>query len=189
MFVDLKLSANFRGILHYNEIKVEKGAAQCIYAGNFLKDADQLSDHEKNQRFADIAQLSPESQRTGAHIIIRFSPDDKLDNSKMIDISRDYMRGIGFDRHPYLIYRHFDAFAPHVHIVTTNQQSDGVHRRNGDLIPDVTTPLAKPLEKEYGLVRADEKSLCEKHNPEQSIQYGERPTRQAMTLTRFHKGL
>ncbi len=35
------------------------------------------------------------------------------------------MSKIGFGDQPYLVYQHFDARHPHIHIVTTNIKSDG----------------------------------------------------------------
>ena len=38
--------------IYYNECKVRLGVAECIYAGNFLKDAADLSPIEKRQWFS-----------------------------------------------------------------------------------------------------------------------------------------
>jgi len=114
--------------LMYNEQKVTIHQAECIFAGNFLKDIDQLTWDDKVLRFERRQQLN-ERVTTSQHISLNFDPADKLSNEKMQAIARTYMKELGFERQPYLVYRHYDAGHPHCHIVTTHIQA------NGDPIP------------------------------------------------------
>src|SRR5690349_10665435 len=125
MVVRLRPSGNTRSCLEYNEEKLRTGDAECIYARNFIKDAGQLTSDEKKQRFFDIAELAQRQDRTAMHVVLQFAPADRLDQEKLIDISREFMRRMGLDRQPYLVYRHLDAFTPHLHLVSTNIQPDG----------------------------------------------------------------
>lgn len=183
MVVKVKLSGKLVGILDYNEEKLQNREAECIYARNFLKDADQLSKQEKKQRFLDIAELNQRSLRTGVHIVMQFAPADRLDNKKLTDIGQEFMRRIGFDDQPYLVYRHLDAFVPHIHIVSTNLRPNGSRMAFGKKIKNIWPPLVRPLEEEFGLVKAGEKLQYEQHNPKEMIQYGKRPSLQAIGET------
>ena len=43
-----------------------------------------------------------------------------LNKEKLCAIAETYMKAIGFEKQPYLVYRHYDAGHPHIHIVSTN---------------------------------------------------------------------
>jgi hypothetical protein len=59
------------------------------------------------------------------HISINFDYSENIDNEQMQALGRLYMQGIGFDRQPYLGYRHYDAGHPHFHLLTTNIDANG----------------------------------------------------------------
>jgi hypothetical protein len=172
--------------LQYNEDKVSQNQAECILAGNFLKDVESLTYNDKAIRFERRQQLN-ESVTTSQHISLNFDPADILSNEKMQAIARTYMKEIGFERQPYLVYRHHDAGHPHCHIVTTHIQS------NGDPIPQYKigenqSEKARILiEKEFGLVSPENKRLTQQ--PSQTpdhilkVHYGERPTTRALSDT------
>jgi len=48
-----------------------------------------------------------------------------LNKEKLCAIAEAYMKGIGFEKQPYLIYQRQDAGHLHIHIVSTNIQRDG----------------------------------------------------------------
>jgi len=170
--------------LMYNEQKVTIHQAECIFAGNFLKDIDQLTWDDKVLRFERRQQLN-ERVTTSQHISLNFDPADKLSNEKMQAIARTYMKELGFERQPYLVYRHYDAGHPHCHIVTTHIQA------NGDPIPQYKigenqSEKARILiEEKYDLVTAEKKRLTQKpsqvHDHVQKIKYGERSTTHSLS--------
>jgi hypothetical protein len=51
MYIDLGRALTAYEALYYNEQKVLRGDAECLYAGNFLKDADELDFDEKREWF------------------------------------------------------------------------------------------------------------------------------------------
>jgi hypothetical protein len=118
---------NIARSLRYNEEKVTQGKAECLTAANFLKDVSHLSFEDKLSCFKRRMELN-ERVSTNQHITLNFDPLDKLSNEQMQKIAKMYMKEIGFERQPYLVYRHHDAGHPHCHIVTTHV------RRNGDPI-------------------------------------------------------
>jgi hypothetical protein len=182
----IKPSESIVRSLLYNEQKVTLHQAECILADNFLKDIDQLTWEDKVLRFERRQELN-ERVTTSQHISLNFDPADNLSNEKMQAIARTYMKELGFEKQPYLVYRHYDAGHPHCHIVTTHIQA------NGDPIPQYKigenqSEKARILiEEKFGLVTAEKKRLTQKQSelPKHvmKVQYGERPTSSAISDT------
>jgi hypothetical protein len=144
-----------RGAIAYNESKVVKGDADLIHASKFGLAIDKLTSHQMLQRFNSLFRLNPRVKTNTVHISLNFDPSERHENIKLIEICRAYMDKLGFGHQPYLIYRHDDAAHPHVHIVTTNIQSNG---RRIDLhnIGRIRSETArKEVEIEFGLVKAE----------------------------------
>jgi hypothetical protein len=110
--------------------------------------------------------------------------NERIETDKLIDITGDYMKRIGFESQPYLIYKHFDAGHPHVHIVTTNIQADGKRISLNNIGLLKSEPARKAIEMEYGLVKASDKTLAI-HASEslelKPVNYGETDTKRAIT--------
>lgn len=95
------------------------------------------------------------------------------------------MEKIGFGEQPYLVYRHDDAAHPHIHIVTTNIQTDGSRIDLHNIGKRLSEPARKELEQEFGLIKAEDKGLKEavavKPVEIEKAQYGKTPTKRAIT--------
>jgi hypothetical protein len=61
------------------------------------------------------------------------------------------MERMAFDNQPYIIYRHYDAGHPHIHIVATSIRADGskIHLQPSDLQKSIA--ICKELESEFSL--------------------------------------
>lgn len=55
---------------------------------------------------------------------LNFDPSKKLNKEQLAEISKAYLKGIGFEKQPALIYEQRDAGHPHIHIVTTNIKAE-----------------------------------------------------------------
>jgi hypothetical protein len=145
-------------VLNYNEQKIKTGKAECIYAHQFIKNAEHLHFHEKKNRFENLMMLNKRATTNTIHISLNFAPQEKPDKDKLIDIAVDYMQKIGFDKQPYLVYQHFDAGHPHIHIVATNIQKDGTRISLHNIGRNQSEQARKEIEIEYGLVKANKTS-------------------------------
>src|SRR5690348_409172 len=126
MVVRIKSPHNLTRALNYNEKKMERGMAQCIFAGNYILDASKMNFYQKLERMEYLMVLNERSKKSNClHISLNFSPDEKLSTFLLEKIAETYMQKIGFGTQPYLVYQHHDAGHPHIHIVTTNIKSDG----------------------------------------------------------------
>ena len=86
MYAKLNIRVGMNDLILYNERKVAGGKANCIYAGNFLKDAEDLSKADKQDRFRQLWQINQESPRWAVSAVLQFSPVDKLPQDDLIDI-------------------------------------------------------------------------------------------------------
>lgn len=180
----------------YNENKVAAGIAKCVFAGNFLKDAEALSLIEKLQRFDDLLALNRRAECRAFHIMISFAPGDVLSGDTMTDIACEFMDRIGYGGQPFIVYLHFDTAIAHLHIVSTPIQPDGTSLNKTLLFRYRSEPARKALEEKYGLVKARRQKghpvLRPKTQPVEKLQYGKRSSIRAITnileyvLGQFH---
>jgi hypothetical protein len=185
MVAKIKLPKSINRVIYYNEHKVREGVAKCLYARNFLKDAEQLSLREKKEWFARYIALNKPVKSNALHIPISFAPGENIPTEKLIEIATEYMDRIGFGDQPYLVYQHIDTAVPHLHVVTTSIQSDGNSIDLNFIGRDKSEPARKAIEEKYGLVKAEQQKKNKEFNlkplPAESLQYGKRPTKQAIT--------
>lgn len=158
MVAVIKVSHSIHRILNYNENKVKQDKAVCIAAGNFPVDAPQLSFTMKLKRFEKQMDLNTNVKRNSVHISLNFDSSEKgMATEKLVAIAEMYMERIGFGKQPYLVYQHHDAGHPHIHLVTTNIESDGSRIDLHHLAIRKSEPARKEIEKAFGLVKAQDR--------------------------------
>lgn len=173
------------GAISYNEEKVEKGTAKPIYAERYAKNLEDLSFCDKVNRLKNLAALNLRTRRNCVHISLNFDPSEKLDTEILSKIAQSYMQKIGFGKQPFLVYRHFDAGHPHIHIVSTNILS------NGDRIPlhnigrHQSEQARKEIERDFHLIKAQGKQSILPQNIEpvilEKVSYGKSETKKAVS--------
>lgn len=168
-------------ILNYNENKVKEGVAKCILENSFGCPVEKLTFNNKINGFEAFMQKNRRATVKAVHISINFHPDEKLSEQKLKDIASDYMDKIGFGNQPYLVYQHFDAGHPHIHVVTTNIQRDGRRIIMYNIGWNQSKKARIELEEKYGLVKA--KGRRQDPNPESArkVLYGKTDTRRSIS--------
>lgn len=151
--------SSIRGILHYNEDKVEKGEAKVLMASGFATDIGRLNFHQRLYRFETLNQLSPRVRCNAMHITLNFHPGDQLDMAQLQRITAEYLEKIGFGEQPYIAYQHLDAAHPHIHIATTRIQRDGRPIFTNKIGWRLSEPARKGIEEQYGLIKAQGRKL------------------------------
>jgi len=152
MIAKISRGSSFYSAANYNQQKVDKGEAKVLeYKG--LLNAKPLT--------IDTTLNSLNNSRTKKpvfHASLSFSHKDKakLDDKKMVAITKDYLKQMGYDKQPYVIYRHHDTNHPHVHILTTR-----VDTQKGQRLPSYnegikSKTITKQLELKYQLTVANE---------------------------------
>lgn len=171
--------------LNYNENKVKQDKAECLYAGNFLKDAQQMSFYQKQKGFDRLNELNERATTKTLHVSLNFDPSEKLSNDKLIEIASVYMNRIGFGEQPFLIYKHHDAGHPHVHVITTTIREDGSRINTHNIGRNQSEKARKEIETKYRLIRAEQQKQILKQNIRpvntEKIIYGKTETKKSIT--------
>lgn len=169
--------------LNYNENKVKQGKAKCIHANGFLQELKDLSFSQKLNGFERLNQRNERAKTKTLHISLNFDPSEKLPISKLNSLADAYIKGIGFDNQPYLVYQHHDAGHPHIHIVTTTIREDGSRINTHNIGRNQSEKTRKELEVSFDLVKASNKqrqSIQPLTPVNSKILYGKTETRNAI---------
>jgi len=184
MVAKIKSGKSLIGALNYNENKVKAGKAKLIASSGYAKNYDMLSFYDKLFRLRDLAERNIRTRTNTLHLSLNFDLTEKLDTEKLVNIADEYMKRIGFKNQPYLIYKHFDAGHPHIHIVSTNIEADGKRISLHNIGELKSEPARKAIEIDFGLVQASGK----KNEYEQienlkirPLEYGKTDTKRAIT--------
>jgi len=165
------------GAVRYNENKVDNGKAELLDMHGFA--IHNLSVKGKIGVFLERQKLNRRTKTNTVHISLNFSTKDSLDEGKLKSITSNYMKGIGFENQPYLLYQHLDAAHPHVHIVTTNIDQNGKRIETHNLGKFLSEKARRNIEESYGLIKAEEQKK-EKINlirPLEKATYGKQETK------------
>jgi hypothetical protein len=177
-------SSSLRNILNYNEQKVKTGAARCLEAAYYPKEAANLTFNQKLLRLEKLTELNQRTKVNSVHISLNFDPSEKLEAEKLKRISQDYLERIGFVGQPYLLYEHMDSGHPHLHIVTTNIKPDGARIALHNLGKNQSEEARRAIEKVYGLVEANKSALRETYRLKpvdaRRVSYGKAETKKAI---------
>lgn len=176
--------SSLREALNYNENKVKRGVAECIDAGYYIKNAEDLSYRDKYSRLQKLMDLNARTKVNTLHISLNFAAEDKLDKALLRQIAGAYLDKIGFASQPYLVYEHRDAGHRHVHILTTNIRADGKAINLHNIGRTRSEAARKEIEIEFSLVRAeDRKRQAFELKPAtlSVLQYGKAETKQAIS--------
>jgi len=182
MVAKIKSGKSLIGALNYNENKVKMGKAQLISANGYMKTVAELSFYDKLFRLTDLAERNIRTKTNTVHLSLNFDVNEHLEKERLITIADEYMKRIGFEYQPYLIYQHFDAAHLHIHIVTTNIQADGKRISLNNIGKLVSEPARQAIEIEFGLVRATDKKNRQADNLDiKPLVYGATDTKRGIT--------
>jgi hypothetical protein len=181
MVAKIKSGKSLTGALNYNENKVKQGKAELIEAFGYPKDLADLNFYDKLLRLADLAQRNERTKTNTVHISLNFANGEELPTETLQQITNDYMKGIGFENQPYLVYRHSDAGHPHIHIVSTNIKSNGERISLHYLGQNQSEKARKAIEINYKLIKAEEQQKQKPDLKAASAEYGQQETKRALT--------
>ncbi len=155
MVAKITIPKSIEAALNYNEKKVQKGAAVCLHAANYLKDAKGMNFYQKLNGFERLNSLNERATTKTLHVSLNFDPSEKLPENKLLQIASDYMEKIGFGYQPYLVYKHEDAGHPHIHIVSTTIRQNGSRINTHNIGRNQSEKARKEIEQTYGLIKAE----------------------------------
>ena len=184
MVAKITISKRVEVALNYNEKKVQKNNAVCLYASNYLNDAKNMNFYQKLNGFERLNNLNERAATNTFHVSLNFDPSEKLSDQRLTEIGSLYMDKIGFAQQPFLIYKHEDAGHPHIHIVSTTIKEDGSRINTHNIGRNQSEKARKEIEQLHGLIKAErqqkllnpgikavniEKAIYGKHETKRSI--------------------
>jgi type IV secretory pathway VirD2 relaxase len=180
----IKTGHSILRLLNYNENKVKEGVAEFLGAKNYPINSGQLTFQQKLNRLKNQAAINQNVTRNSMHISLNFDPSEKLDGSRLQEIAEVYMEKIGLADLPYLVYQHFDAGHPHIHIVSVKVRANGRRVETQNMGKNQSEKARLEIEKKYGLVPAQslEKQKALRLPPinAERVQYGHSQTARAI---------
>lgn len=139
-------------VLKYHEDKVKKGCAKCIGAAGYLREPQEMNFHQKLNGLKRRNALNDRAITNTIHVSLNFHPSEKLTDEALVEIVLAYMKALGFEKQPYLIYKHTDAGHPHLHILGSIIRPDGSRISTHDLQWIQGEKARKELELRFGLI-------------------------------------
>ena len=185
MVAKITIPKSIEAALNYNEKKVEKGTAYCLYADNYRKDVKEMNFYEKLTRFKELNELNDRATTKTLHVSLNFSPSEKLSDNRLVTIANVYMEKIGFGQQPFLVYKHEDAGHPHIHIVSTTIKEDGSRVNTHNIGRNQSEKARKEIEQQYGLIKAESQQRLLKPGIKpvdvQKVVYGKSETKRSIS--------
>ncbi len=165
---------NIQGVVNYNENKVKLGMAECIGENMYGRPVGRLSIHEKLRGLNSFIERNRRATTKAVHISLNFHPSEQLGKDRLMEIANEYMERIGFGEQPYLVYQHFDAAHPHLHIATTNIRSKGDRIQLFNIGRNQSESARKEIERKFQLVKAGGRRLDTEEGPRlERLRYGQ----------------
>jgi len=116
-----------------------------------------------------IRQFRPNLNRYVYHTSLNFSNEEikPLDNDMLLAIAKDYLDANGFTNNQYLIFRHYDAEHPHLHLLVNRISFDGKvvsdsnnYKRSEEIV--------RQLEMKYGLLKVQPSKQANRKAPKKN---------------------
>ena len=126
MVAKISFGNSLFGALAYNGEKINKDEGKLLATNRIFDDGTGKVNIRK--ALEDFMHFIPDRCRTEnpvVHISLNPHPDDRLTDTDMENIAREYMKKIGFGGQPYMVYKHEDIDRHHMHIVTIRVKEDG----------------------------------------------------------------
>ena len=126
MVADIHKGNNLYGALAYNQDKIDNEKGQILETNRVFVPFD--GQFRVSDCMRDFEQAMPSQINTNKpviHISLNPHPDDRLTDTQLADISREYLEKMGFGGQPYMIFKHEDIDRQHVHIISTRVRGDG----------------------------------------------------------------
>ena len=147
----MNVGTSLYGALAYNGQKVNEGEGKLLLSNKIFDNGTGTVDIAR--AVTDFERYLPARMRTEKpvlHISLNPSPEDKLTDTELCDIAREYMEKIGYGGQPYVVFKHEDIDRHHLHIVSIRVGLDG-KRLDNDYIHRRSKRATDALEKKYGL--------------------------------------
>ncbi|MGH2667464.1 conjugal transfer protein MobB [Flavobacterium sp.] len=143
---------NLKGVLSYNQLKVEKENAEVLFTHKILETSDgHYSVAQMFRSFEPYLLANRKTEKTVLHISINPDPKDNVSDEKFNVIAQEYMQKMGYGKQPFVVFKHTDIERTHIHIVSVCVDEEG--RKISDSYERMRSmDVCRDLEKKYGLI-------------------------------------
>lgn len=157
MIAKIGRSANLYGALAYNQLKVENENGRILFTNKMIETASgHYSVAQLAQSFAPYLIANRNTEKHTLHISLNPDPNDKVSDDKFKEMAELYMREMGYDEQPFVVFKHTDIDRSHIHIVSVCVDEQG--KKISDKFEKMRSMnVCRELEKKYSLIPATEK--------------------------------
>ncbi len=123
-----KISSNnsLFGTLLYNKKKIDKEEAKLLSSHNVYEKADgSFSMQTTIKSFELYLVANQKTEKPIFHVSINPSPKDQLSDAEYREIADQYMKEMGYEDQPYVVFKHTDIQRVHLHIVSIRVDENG----------------------------------------------------------------
>lgn len=159
MVAKISIGNSLYGALVYNGEKLNKEKGKLISSNKIYNDGSGSLDIRR--AFEDFKRWIPAHTRTERpmmHISLNPHPDDRLTDAQFSQLADDYMKMMGFENVPFIVFKHEDIDRYHLHIVALRVDTDGrcISDKNNFY---KNKQVCRELEKKYGLKVAEREKV------------------------------
>lgn len=157
MVAKINIGNSLYGALSYNGKKINEGEGKLLLSHKIFDSG--TGELNISRAINDFNRYLPSQMRTEKpviHISLNPHPDDRLTDTQLSEISREYMDKLGYGNQPYIVFKHEDIDRHHLHIVSIRVGLDG-KRLNNDYIHRRSKRITDALETKYALTPARKK--------------------------------
>ena len=160
MVAKISIGNSLYGALVYNGEKLNKEKGKLISSNKIYNDGSGSLDIRR--AFEDFKRWIPANTRTERpmmHISLNPHPDDRLTDAQFSQLADDYMKMMGFENVPFIVFKHEDIDRYHLHIVALRVDTDGrcISDKNNFY---KNKKVCRELEKKYGLKVAEREKVA-----------------------------
>lgn len=165
MIAKIGRGANIIGALSYNHLKVDKENGEILATHRIRETVNgSYTVAQLYHSFEPYLFANKRTEKPVLHISLNPDPRDKVSDENFKQIAKDYMKLMGYEDQPYVVFKHTDIERTHIHIVSTCVD------RNGKKISDTyekfrSMDACRTLEQQYNLIPAIEKE----RNPKKEL--------------------
>ena len=142
-----------------SSLQLNKEKGKLISSNKIYNDGSGSLDIRR--AFEDFKRWIPAHTRTERpmmHISLNPHPDDRLTDAQFSQLADDYMKMMGFENVPFIVFKHEDIDRYHLHIVALRVDTDGrcISDKNNFY---KNKKVCRELEKKYGLKVAEREKV------------------------------
>lgn len=170
MVAKISIGASLYGALAYNGEKMNREQGRVLGSNKIYIPPDgNINIKATAENFLNQMPHTGRIKKPVLHISLNPHPDDRLTDTDLEILAREYLDRIGFGEQPFIIYKHEDIDRHHIHIVTINVGPDG-KRLNQDFLFRRSKRATTEMEEKYHLRKA-ERQRTEQDAPLKKVRY------------------